>query len=321
MTTPHRGPSAQNETSGLVMSRAVLLRAAADDELDSMGADALQRDLSEHPEDAARIEFERELRKAFSRAMSSETAVVPADLRLRVVAMMGTTPERDMAESLGARHEPANRQPSDPRRRRRARATWLVGALALIVLVGLGIQLSGVLRSPTFAESPERARLALAGFLGTEHRRCALDDRALKRKMTEYQLSEAPAKYQKLLGAELSVANVEQAGYAFLGAGQCVVPGSGASVHLVFRDTDAMPNNPEKDLTCDPTRLSVFIQKDMGELPITPETTYRLGVGENGPLIVVWTRGGLVYYLVTETKAAEDAVLDHLGVAAATRPL
>jgi anti-sigma factor RsiW len=310
MTTPFRGPSAHEEFGEPAMSRAALLRAAADNELSAADASTLCQHLAEFPEDAARIEFERDLRVACNRAMSSEDVTVPSGLRDRMATMLATSTQ----------HEPATRADQKPRHRR-VRAGWLAGVVAVIVVFGLGVLVANLLPSPTFSESPQRARIALAGFLGTEHRRCSLDDRAIKRKMTEYNLGQAPAKFKTLLGAELSVANVEKAGYTFLGAGSCIVPGSGASVHLVFSDVSAAPATLTKGLTCDPTRLSLFIQKDTGELPISPETTYRLEMGDGNPLVVVWLRDGLIYYLVTETKTAEDAVLDHLALAEASRAL
>jgi len=318
MSTPPSDASARNGFGESDIPLNVLLRAAADDELNHEGQRALAEHLRTHPENQARIEFEQSLRCACRRVMASESQPPSPGLRDRVESILKAT--RGVDEPVSVQHPPHTRPPFG-RDHRRSRIRLLIGVLAAIVAIAVGVQVSGILRTPTFAESPEKARLALAGFLGNEHRRCSLDDRALKRKMTEYHLSEAPAKYKKLLGAELSVADVEKAGYSFLGAGRCVVPGSGASVHLVFCEAGTVSKQSLTDLTCDPSRLSLFIQKDTGELPIVTDTTYRLESVENGPLVVVWLRGGLVYYLVTETKAAEDTVLDHLGIVPATRPL
>lgn len=322
MTTPDRdqSPRPRDQHPGSeALDRASLLRAAADDELDPGELGTLSAMLDQHPDDADRILFERDLRRACQRVFSGDDVSAPEALRHRVASLAGAERESVQAGALATRHAAASR-PSMPRARRRSPLRWFAGALAAVMLVAIGLQLSTIWRAPTFAESPDRARLALAQFVGSEHRRCAIDERALKRKMTELSLADTPARFRRLLGAELSVANVEDAGYRFLGAGRCVVPGSGASVHLVFSDASASHAAPLADPTCDPSRLSLFIQKDTGELPIVPETTYRLDVVDGGPLVAVWARGGLVYYLVTETHAAEDAVLAHLGLTAASRP-
>ncbi|MGE3109880.1 MAG: hypothetical protein AB7G11_08190 [Phycisphaerales bacterium] len=305
-----------------------LLRAAADGELSAQEAEHLRS--MEADDHAPRIVFDQELRRACARVLrgiDAQAPNVPEQLRQRIQAIAVNAPAGAPAVppvQVPRTHTDAGRSNRVPRtgRRRRSRLVWLSGAVCVLI-VGVLVGVRALLPGPTFRDSPAQARIALVGFLESEHRRCTLDDRALKRKMTVMSLSEAPKKFESLIGGTLSVEAVEAAGYEFLGSGRCAVPGCGESVHMIFRDPRVPAPDPSsvRFEECDASRFSVFVQKDMDELPIVAGRTYRLETRAGEPLVAVWTRGGVLYYLVTESPEQEADVMKTMNVPRASEVL
>ncbi len=301
------------------------IRAAADGELPGDQTSRLLHG-SNAKTVAAGIEFEQNLRLACARVFAGDAATAPevgADLHATVQRIMVAS--RQASDSLETSpvhvHEAASRPAQTAtaqtaRGRRLARAGWIaLAACTLIVGVVVGTWLATP--APTFNTQPNRTRIALVGFLESEHRRCALNERSLRNKMTVYAVEDVPAKFAGLLGQELSVSAVVGAGYEFLGCGKCAVPGRGESVHLMFRDPSVLP--PSVDVSGvnaprDAGRFSLFIQQDTDELPITLGQTYRLETGEGEPLVIVWRNGGLVYYMVCESESQQEQVTNAMGV-------
>lgn len=321
----HNGAGAASDEPGFGEdSIGSMLRLAADDELSRAQREQLAAALPAD-EAAARVAFERQLRSACARVMVAderEFPAVSAGLRESVERIV----KRSAAVAAPAVDEPRRHAPRTSPRvqrtgRRVPRLAWVSLAACLLIVAGF-VVIRLVTPAPTFIESPERGRVALVGFLGSEHRRCALDDDALKSKMTVYQLAAASTKFTKLLGGELSAEAIEKAGYEFLGSGRCAVPGGGSSIHMIFHDPNPVAASSTAGTPArHPSRFSLFIQHDLNELPIVDGVTYRLETGADKPLIVVWRHQGLLYYLVTETETQQHAVMESMHVPLATQLL
>jgi len=85
------------------------------------------------------------------------------------------------------------------------------------------------------------------------------------------------------------------------------VPGEGASIHMMFREQGAPVQAAGDVQECG--LLSVFVQRDTGDIPLRDGVTYSIETAEGGPLVVLWSRDGLVYYLITETAEAQELVM------------
>lgn len=325
MKTPGKNDvdSFEENSNGSRWPLGVMLRAAADGELPEKLNDRLRSSSEACESSDARIAFERNLRSACARVLQPDTEEAPA-ASAELHATIGRIASAARAATNTAVHPATKREASAAGRRRAARRLGWIALTAITLVVGVAVGMKLAAPAPTFLTSPERARIALTGFLESEHRRCTLNERALKNKMTEYTLSEVPTKFAGLLGAELSVASVQRAGYQFLGCGRCAVPGRGESVHLIFRDSSRPALTSEQRAALkngDDAQLSLFIQSDTDELPIDANTTYRLETGLGEPLVLIWRRDGLVYYLVTETEAAQDRAIESLDLEHASEVL
>jgi hypothetical protein len=297
-----------------------MIRAAADGELSTDQEAMFEVHLQRHPEHAARVRFEHDLRRACKRVFVQEGRTVEPSAALRGRVEELTIAGRGEADRVPVRHQPAPRAAGDGvggfRHRR------LATLFAVLALFATGaVYFIAFNTAPTFRESPELAKVALVSFIKSEHRRCVLDERALQHKMTAYSTSEVGGEFEDLLGKALSVADLEKAGYVFAGAGRCAVPGAGASVHLVFRSQAQAPVAGSNAQEAAAGALSLFIQKDTGELPIRENETYRLETERGNPLILIWLHQGLIYYLVSESGDSEAAARRVLGVPAGSQPL
>jgi hypothetical protein len=268
-----------------------LLRAEADGELTAAERPTLDRHLAAHPEDRGCIKFEMDLRAACGRVMSGgSVAAAPAGLRERIGRSIEEVPGAAVpATSDGARG--------------RTRRLWPLLAAAVLVLAAA--PLVYLVATGYFEPVGTPAGKAhLARFVCSEHNRCGRTEAALRAKATVYDLAGAPAAFQPLLGGTLSIGALEKAGFEFRGAGPCIVPGKGRSVHMLFRSPGV--SIPENVAAPRDENLSVFVQTDTGELPVSPGVTYRLGDAAAGrPLVLVWSQGGLLYYLVTDNEGTQ----------------
>lgn len=261
-----------------------LLRAAADDELTPEQQARLDAHLAAHPEDAARIEFERRLRVATSRVMSDVRA--PAGLRGRI-------------ERIGAEHEPRRPIWRQPR---------VVGlAASLLLVAGLLVVLS-IPASPVGPQA--RYRATLMSFLDREHARCWVDTDTILDKFHVREPDELPQQAETLLGRSVSFDDFDDLeGLEFVGGGECVVPGRSPSMHLGFR-TDG--TRGEADVA-----VSLFVQIDPGKLAMQEGVTYRLTserrIAREACTIYAWTHDGLLHFMVADNANACDLGRRALG--------
>ncbi|MBL8764948.1 MAG: hypothetical protein JNM07_11825 [Phycisphaerae bacterium] len=307
----------------------VLLRAGADGELSPEGQARLEEHLRAHPDDRARLRFEQQLRGAVGRAMRAGETLAPAGLRDRVLARVHASPADPHAPvaptMLLTDHAPR------PRVRTLGIALRVAAAIALVAGLGYLASRSGpgsVARDglPVItADLGVAAWSKAADFVSGEHERCAGSPEALQRKLKIGPAADVPAQIESLVGRPLGVAEMERAGFEFLGAGPCHVPGPGASVHLMFAPK---PDTGPADRPAS-SKVSLFVQKDLGHLEMRSGVVYSIGAGwrattppaSTGPhpnprgTIFVWRSEGLIFYLVSGNAEACDTLRKSLNQA------
>jgi hypothetical protein len=256
--------------------RTQLLRAAADGELKE--PQTLRAHLAAHPGDEQVVRAEQLLRHA-------------------IAERAATTPPRHLRAAIISRSH----------RGRRFRLRVLAVAASAALLAGGGYL---VLRPPPFPGPGQLVndghRESLVSFIRGQHKECDIHAAAVARDF-RITLDQAPAEFERILGAPPSLGRLSESGLRFLGAKRCAVPGRGRSIHMVFETQAA-----------EPQRISVFIQNDTGELAIEPDRTYRLTSRKQRPApdICVWKRDGFIYFVVSEDPAAEATALAAMDAAA-----
>jgi anti-sigma factor RsiW len=205
------------------LTPAQLVRMHADGELSPDEAALLAAQVKQDSILRAGIEFEESLRSRVSAVMRAQAPAAPGDLADRVRAALGAVePVSDAAshhdQKRDARRSSAGwltRWLADPRRANLA-------AVAATLVVVVGAVLFGIfgprLDDLGFGEpTPADAVTAVAQFAVDEHGRCARRgaDLALQSaESVEHELS-------SVLGAPVSVFNLEPQGYRFVGGEQC----------------------------------------------------------------------------------------------------
>jgi len=87
-------------------------------------------------------------------------------------------------------------------------------------------------------------------------------------------------------------------GYRFLRVGPCSVPGHKA-VHLLYEPMNQTDDRPQ--------RISLWVMPTPQESELTPGRVYRLSLPESDLPLVLWSKGGLNYYLVADTHFDAEA--------------
>ena len=286
MTTHERNPDLPRSSGE--MSRAALVRAAADDELTPDERRALDRARAADGSIDARIAFEHALRERVAGAMA-EPARAPASLRASIEAMVRD--QHEQASTVG---------PTRTRSRRFwvSGPTWLAAAASLALLTAVTV----VMRTPLGSSlaprigAPVAAQLLNASnFIVQEHGRCSAFDSYFDHKFTVRDASRASDTVVELLGQPPVRIRLDQVGYQFTGIGACKVPGPGASVHMLYRP-----------IATDRPTLSLFIQNAVGQTDVESGVRYRLQ-NTGGTPVLVWREGSLIYYLFSPDPDAEQS--------------
>lgn len=265
------------------MGPGVLLRAAADGELDPCQRERLAAHLREHPEDLRRVDFERQLRDACGRSLGGPSA--PAHLREAIVAARGR-------DGVLARLRPA--------------LQTLAAAVLLLVAVAFLARMAAIGGgAPALAGYAE-----LAGYVAAEHEACERDpSRAAK--FTVERLDAVPQRFQNVLGGAAGLSEFQEAGLTFRDAGECRLPGRGPSVHVRFERVE----NGEA--------VSLFIQRARdSRVDFEPGRAYRLRSPGNDALgreVYAWRSGELNYYIVADGPGVWDCLRGCRNVPSALR--
>lgn len=300
-------------------STAELIRLAADHELTpDLQAELDRRRASEASVDAqvtSGIMAEQRLRDSAIRAL--EVPAPSQALRESVAAIVAES--RANAESVADGVEARSSETRD-------QSFWAsfnntavgrsIGAMAAVFLVGFVLFIMGAPTGGLFGGTTLQAR-EVAAFIDREHNRCSMDPEDAYGKFTAESMDAIPTQFTELLGTgfeveDLILSRVE--GLTFVEAGRCRVPGSeGKSVHIRF-ETEGHPECPDKSL------VSLFIQPDTGFLKLDEGKAYSLNptgeepqVGE-AKSIIAWTRGGMLYLIVSDRAEACPKMLDTAGL-------
>jgi len=270
---------------------ASLLRLAADDELTPQQRAALEAHLEAHPEDASRIEFERRLRDATSRVMGEVRA--PEGLRERIASTTERLAPQTSRQGFW-RGAPA-------------RAVGLAASVLIVASVLVALMLP---QSPIGPEA--RYQASLVRYLDREHVRCWIDADEILGKFDVRRRDALPAEASELLGRPVDLAGLvdtEIEGLEFVAGGECAVPGESPSIHLGFKTDGTMG---EAGIP-----VSLFVQRDERQLELEEGVTYRLTserrLARGVCTIYVWTRDGLLHFLVSSDAEACDLGREALG--------
>lgn len=283
-SNPERTPERTNPEVALDL--ATLIRCAADDNLSMAQADALHAHLVAHPEDQARIDFERGLRDAVATAMDPGTA--PARLRHSIETMFA---ERPQSDTVG---------PAATRDRSFWRRSFLPTAVAAMVLMAFGVTLivSNQSRSKDWSDG---LGARVVSWVEREHNKCCDSIEYRQRKLTVTNVADAQEQTRRDLGAAPRRIQLDDAGYTFAGYGPCRIPGGGASGQLIYT-----PNSGEGE------PISLFVQRDDGRLDGVASLSDCLTNDQT----FIWRADGLIYYLVVEPKDRAPDALQTLGAPA-----
>lgn len=267
-----------------------LIRAGADDELSDEQRRQLDVHLEAHPEDQARIDFERRLRDATSRVMGQ--VATPPGLRERIQARL---------------EAPAPK-------RLRIPVSVLAGAASIVIVAGV----LAVLLSPTGPLSSEsRYRATVVSYLDHEHKRCWVDTDQILRKFTVRQRADLPGVVDDLLHQPVSLQEIEHAelsGLRFIAAGECNMPGQQPSVHIGFETTGE-----------EHVPVSLFMQPAREHWDVEENVTYALTnerrIARGVCTIYMWKRDGILHFLVADDMRACDMMREALGAPQTLRQL
>lgn len=271
------------------LGEAAQIRALADGELGPAEAgQVLEQAGADGP---GRVAFEQSLRGAVARIMS-EGASAPADLRERILAQAH---EDAYTDSEIDHHDTA---PLQMRVSRRPPWSLLIAATVALTAGAAVLMRGGLMWTSSTPQQGQTAQVAqvtrLASFVSAQHDKCALFSEHFKRKMVARTEAEATAAAVELLDRvphvlDLRATRLAQAGYEFAGLGRCGVPGKGRSAHLMYRSQ-----------TADAPTVSLFVQEDLGSLPLEDGRFYCCRQAESkGTSLTLWREDGLVYYLFT----------------------
>ncbi len=206
-----------------------LIRLDCDGELDQEQAGQLQRHLQAHPEDRKLVESERRLREQVGKVMTATCPSAPADLEQRIRHRLGTDEADVEAEPAGF-----------------SIAQWLQGprranvyAVAASLVVVAGAVLIGILGTP-IDHQPTRVGQAVdaAAAVAGEHVATTGSDGAM---ITYSSLGEAQRLMERHLDAALTVFDLGDAGYEFVGAKECGVPHCERGCHFLYRRVGGVP--------------------------------------------------------------------------------
>jgi hypothetical protein len=289
-----------------------LVRLAADGELSAEEAAAYAKAKSARPELAQQEQAQRQFRAAVGRCMAGPEATCPQALRDRIAALTAGA-----ANAGGAR--PAltlNPTPADaPAPRADRFSVWQrVGALAAAIVIIVAVSAYFRQAGPALPgggvgvvvadEAP--TGIQLAGFMHTEHSRCASHPSSI-RKFTEDDLERVPEAFRDVLGNGFTTQDILFSDANFVAAGKCKVPGKGPSIHLVFETTNAQGESVE---------VSLYIQR-CGDKRFEEGKAYTIGAdAQDGSSVIGWRHDGLVYYLVTSSPETTRTLAPKLNAPA-----
>ena len=200
-----------------------LIRLYCDGELDQEQVKQVEQHLQGHPEDRKLLESERLLRERIGAVMKDACSSAPADLSQQIRERL------DDAEPAGYSFAHWFRDP------RRANVFAVAASLFLVagaVLFGiLGPRLDDQV---TRQAGPGQAIEAAASVAG-EHVAVVTSPEPISRMIAYDTRAEAKLELERFLKTSLTVFDLQEAGYDFVGAMRCKVPHCERSCHFLYR--------------------------------------------------------------------------------------
>lgn len=238
-----------------------LIRLDCDGELDQEQARQLQRHLQAHPEDRKLVEAERRLRERVGIVMTAACPSAPADLAERIRHRLETDEAEVEAEPAGFSFAQWLQGP------RRANVYAVAASLVLVA----GAVLVGILGTP-IDDQPTRAGQAVeaAASVAGEHVATASDGGRRAASMIAYTSpGEAQRVMEQHLEAALTVFDLGDAGYEFVGAMECNVPHCERGCHFLYRRVGGVPGLVSLHIVPDHGQFDIGEgQPFQGELPL-----------------------------------------------------
>lgn len=276
-----------------------LVRLAADGELSAEEAAAYTSAKAARPELEQHERAQRQFRAAVGRCMCDGVSC-PQALRDRITAMTaGAQPQPQTKLTLNPTPADAPARPAQPAPLTERFSTWhrlgaLAAAIVIILAVSAYFQQAGPAQPGTGGTAladDMPTGIQLAGFMNTEHSRCAKHPTSI-RKFTESDLEKVPEAFRDVLGNGFTTQDILFSDANFVAGGKCQVPGKGPSIHLVFEAI-----NPQGEQV----GVSLYIQR-CGDKRFEEGKAYAVGTETtDGSSVIGWRHEGLVYYLVTSS--------------------
>lgn len=276
-----------------------LIRLDCDGELDQEQAKRLKRHLKEHPEDRKLLEAERRLRDRVGIVMTAACPSAPADLAERIRQGLDTVKADVEAEPAGYSFAQWLQGP------RRANVYAVAASLVLVagaVLIGIfGPQIDDH-ATRAGAEQASEAAASVAG----EHVAATSDGGRLAASMIAYaSLGEAQRMMEGHLEVALTVFDLGDVGYEFVGAKKCDVPHCERGCHFLYRRQAGGPGLVSLHIVPDYGQFDLSEgQLFEGELPL--DSTFfpkNPGCPQD---VIMFSDGKLVFLVVT--CISEDAM-------------
>jgi anti-sigma factor RsiW len=255
------------------------LPAFADGELDVEQNLRVLEQMAMDPVNTRRVLHQQQLRQACARVLAAPDCCCPEVVRDTVKRLAA-----ERGEAGGARVESRANPPSVLARLGR----W-VGPLAAAAVLALALLFGLTDRLGDGYSGDGLVTARLAEQLGNRHDACALDPSILKgAQRFPAEVDHLDAALTDYLGTDLGDATLDlsAAGYAFVRAGLCTIPGRDA-VHLLYRHADGRD-------------VSLWLKPYDGQPTLDPGVPYRPPSAHTDRPTVVWRQGQTVFFLVAD---------------------
>lgn len=196
----------------------------------------------------------------------------------------------------------------------RRKKFWIVGAVLILITAGVvGGMYAREMKKESAPIPRSAAKGELSAYLSDEFKAVAREGTRLDQKFTVSDMAQFGESLHLWVGQSRELDQVfPGGGVTVTGMGAAAVPGPGKSAHLRIA-----PPKPGVE-------MSLFIQKYMLDPVLGDDAAYSLpgrALGAGAPEIVVWhPRGGLVFYLVSNSKDGIEVLRKALNASEPNKP-
>ncbi len=267
------------------------------EELTSQQREAVLHHLATHPQAAAWLANEVQLRQAVSHYLA-EASAPPSDALRRRIQALAQTGETATGQ--------VSAQPCAAPSRRRPGPAWIIWptAAAAIVFLAVGLWMGREI----YGGSPARTGPVPASLVADVthiHVDCS---RAPDQHTAEFpkELGDLKGSLEKYLGRPVPWPDLSSIGYQYIGAGPCAKPMENIA-HLLYR----AKGGPITDT------ISLFVQRD-GPRTLQEGKVYWAAGKDAAHPMIVWRRDNMTFYLVGD---ADQPVIEAAKVMGVGTPL